>query len=125
MMELSWPIEIDLTTGQLVTLTTPAETARAHILALIGTLVGERVMRPTYGTPILDLLFDSASDPALASSFESEIVRAVNTFVDEVTVQTVTVTETPSLGTVNVEVRYLLANDVEDSVTASVPVASS
>jgi phage baseplate assembly protein W len=62
------------------------EQAMQHILAAAATLLGERVMRPTYGTPLAGLLFE-ADDPLVQTQVAAQISVAIKTWVPDVTVE--------------------------------------
>lgn len=51
----------------------PVEWVRNHILALLLTIPGERVMRPNYGVGIYSLVFEN-DDPLI----EQQIISAIN-----------------------------------------------
>lgn len=63
--------------GGIAFTTDPVERARMHIHSLILTRLGERVMRPDYGTAIWNYLFETA-DSFAASELAQQITEAVN-----------------------------------------------
>lgn len=70
--EIAQPFQVD-GNGTIAFDTDPVQWVRNHILALLLTIPGERVMRPNYGIGIYSLVFQNA-DPLI----EQQIISAVN-----------------------------------------------
>jgi len=70
--EVGQPFQIDQT-GAVSFDTDPIKWATNHILALLLTIPGERVMRPNYGIGIYTLVFEN-QDPLI----EQQIIAAIN-----------------------------------------------
>lgn len=88
----------------------------------VETSVGERVMRPTYGTKIPDSLFNSVS------GFEEVVNREVNkVFVDQLPLLTLVDVKTVhdrKLNKLSIDITYQLPNKNELTTKAGVMVVS-
>ena len=102
---LSFPIRIDPKTGKFAMVSAEEDIAEA-IGIILRTVQGERVMRPEFGSDVMDYTFSNASDPerqSLAYDLQ-ELLSYQEPRIDEVEVQC---RETDKLeGTIVVEVSY-------------------
>lgn len=64
---------------------------KADLLQLLLTNPGERVMLPTFGTPLRKLFFEP-NDPTLAVEAERMIAEAIQTWEPRIEIQNITVT---------------------------------
>ncbi len=69
--------------GSISFTTDPVVQAAQHLISIIGTNPPERVMRPTYGTPVQDTLFE-ADDPVAQTELVTEIRDAVRTWAPDI-----------------------------------------
>ena len=70
-IEIGTPFRID-SLGSVGTITGLVASVRSHIVAIITTRLGERVMRPTYGSDVHSLVFDVA-DPVIAAQVSDDL----------------------------------------------------
>jgi len=56
-IEMDLAFKVDLQ-GRIAFTQDPSRVLRNHVLSIIGTELGERVMRPGYGTPLQSMLFE-------------------------------------------------------------------
>lgn len=118
-VELDQPFAIDAQ-GRIVATSDPARILRNRVRMIIGTQIGERVMRPLYGTPVLSMLFDS-DDDLTASIIMSDIEKALREYEPGVIVQNVYLADADPLdGLISLNVEYSAANSPLQ--TLSVPV---
>ena len=91
----------------------PVERARMHIQALILTRLGERVMRPDYGSEIWTYLFEPA-DHFAAAELASSITSAVNQWEPDIGIHDVSPTTVEADGSVvAVKISFRLAGFTE------------
>lgn len=110
-IELVWPLTLDGQGGFAVT-SDPAVKIRKHVLSLLATEPGERVMRATYGAGVTRYVFNELDDLE-GESLRESVEVALSTLISEVTVTSVTVEPDPAAGLFVVSVRYVLTNGVE------------
>lgn len=77
-----------------------------RVLTLLSTAVGERPMRPTYGTDVARAMFENQTDAKKA--IDQAIRKAISTWIPEVDVDSVNVTTFDNSGKVGVEVNIIL-----------------
>jgi phage baseplate assembly protein W len=77
-----------------------------RVLTLLSTAVGERPMRPTYGTDVARAMFENQTDAKKA--IDQAIRKAISTWIPEVDVDSVNVTTFDDSGKVGVEVNIIL-----------------
>lgn len=103
--EISIPFRLGLD-GRVVNETDSDKQIRQHVLALVGTEPGERIMLPSYGVPTLSQVF--APDDALTQQMLTHNVQnALTQWEPGVQVVSVTSAATsPNDGTAGVSVEY-------------------
>jgi phage baseplate assembly protein W len=118
-VEMDLPFGVD-PQGRIAFTTDPRQVLRNRVLSIIGTGIGERVMRPEYGTPLADMLFEG-DDEVTTSIIIDDIRRAIEEYEPGVLIQDVFPTTTDGLdGIINLNVTYSAANSPLETV--SVPV---
>lgn len=118
-IEMDQPFGVDAQ-GRIAFTSDPGRVLRNRVRMIIGTELGERVMRPEYGTPLQSLLFEG-DDDITASIIISDIEKALRTYEPGVIVQNVYLENDDALdGVVNVNVVYSAANSPFE--TLSIPV---
>ena len=73
----SFPMQIDALGG--VAVTSDDENIRQSMMCIIGTAPGERIMRPTFGCAIHDILFEP-NTAVTAAKIEYEVKRSLIEF---------------------------------------------
>lgn len=85
----SFPPEFD-PAAKSVVMREGVDDIRESLRVLISTRLGERVMRPTFGTKINDLLFDSPDASSLAS-MSADVRNAIVLFESRIEVESVSI----------------------------------
>jgi uncharacterized protein len=83
--EMSQPFQVDAT-GEIAFDTDPYMWARNHILALLLTNPGERVMRPSYGIGILNFVFEN-DNPIIETQLTTAINQSLAVWEPNITIQ--------------------------------------
>jgi phage baseplate assembly protein W len=91
-----------------------------RVRSVIGTAIGERVVRPEFGSEISYAEFKTASDAS--SQIENTVVHSFETQLNRLRLQSVTTTLDEYTGTLNVTIVYALPN--QDLVTTNIGFAS-
>ena len=122
-IELDQPFRIDAQ-GRVAFTSDPSRVLENRVRMVIGTQIGERVMRPLYGTPVISMLFDG-DDDLTASVIMADIVRALAEYEPGVVVQNVYLDSGDNQldGVVNVNVIYSAANSPLQNLTIPVNTA--
>lgn len=82
------------------------DSVRSTIMLIIGTPQGERVMGEDFGTPLQRLIFQNPESAKLIAP--EAIKEAIIRYEPRVSGVRVSATETPTPGTLDIQVRYLL-----------------
>lgn len=83
------------------------EAIKWHLLNLLLTSPGERVMRPNYGVGLFGFVFEN-DDPLAVAAVQSEVNTQVGLYEPGVSLQTASVTQDANNpGQVNAEVTYV------------------
>lgn len=122
-IELDQPFAVDAQ-GRIAFTSDPSRILRNRVRMIVGTEVGERVMRPLYGTPTTSMLFD-ADDDMTASIIMGDIERALAEYEPGVVVQNVYLDagENQLDGVINLNVIYSAANSPLENLTIPVNTA--
>lgn len=115
--ELSLPLGVD-TQGRLATISDPAARAQQHLLTYLMTAVGERVMRPAFGTDINKFLFDNL-DSVDTALLNTRIAVKVRADVGDVVLRDITVGTAYEDGRLDVTVLFSLAVGIGAGVVQS------
>jgi uncharacterized protein len=103
--EVAQPFHIDAL-GEVAYDTDPVIWARNHILAVLLTNPGERVMRPTYGAGIFNYVWEN-EDPLIQQEIISAVNTAVATWEPNVTINQIQFIPQPDFsGVVILEIAY-------------------
>jgi phage baseplate assembly protein W len=112
---LKLPLSLDAS-GNLVLATTQNQIWADRIRIALGTKLGERVMRPNYGTKIGAALFDNVT--ATADIVKKEVSRVFHEQFPLLEITTVDTSFNEVLNTLTITVVYLLPN--KEQVTTEV-----
>jgi phage baseplate assembly protein W len=85
-----------------------------RILTLLSTSVGERPMRPTYGTNVAKAMFENQTDAKTA--IDAAIRSAIGTWIPEVDVEAINISSFDPNGAVGVEVNVSLPDFTSTSI---------
>ena len=94
-----------------------------RVRSAVGTTVGERVMRPEYGTLIANTLFDTGS--IMESRIKSEIERVFHDSLPLLVLNDISLNFSSVTNTLTVTVLYELPNKTEATVEVGVVVVST
>ena len=115
--ELLLPLGVD-TQGRLSTVSDPVARAQQHLLTYLMTAVGERVMRPSFGTESNRFLFDNL-DSVDTALLNTRIAVKVKADVSDVVLRDIQVGTTYEDGRLDVTVLFSLAVGIGAGVVQS------
>ena len=107
MREISFPFRVD-GQGRISTTSDPAVAARQHLTTYLLTQPGERVMRPDFGTPIRDYVFENL-DPLQMQLLASRSAEKVSRDVPNVTLHSISATADSAQSAVHLAVQFAMA----------------
>lgn len=113
MKAISFPFTLD-PFGVVDSTTDQTKIYQDRVLTLLSTAVGERPMRPTYGTDVARAMFENQSDAKKA--VDQAIRTAISTWIPEVEVNAVNVNTFDDSGKVSVEVNVVLPDFTSTTV---------
>lgn len=116
-VELSTPFSID-PSGAVSVSTDPQQWAKDHLLAILMTSPGERVMRPTFGAGLIQFLFMN-NDPTHGQLMVALIQAQVQQYEPTITVHDVTAVQSGEFGQFALEIDYSI-NTSSQTYTATV-----
>lgn len=94
-----------------------------RVLTVIGTAVGERVMRPDFGTDISRTLFNSVDKAE--SVIKVEVENAFIGFLPTLKLQDVVIKSEPETGTVILDIIYDLPNNNRQNTVVAITAVAS
>jgi phage baseplate assembly protein W len=107
--EMAQPFNID-GTGEVAFDTDPVKWAINHILALLLTNPGERVMRPTYGVGIFNLVWEN-DNPVVEANVVTAINMGLSQYEPNITVIDCEFTQQPMYeGVINLVIHFTVGN---------------
>jgi len=113
MKAISYPFTFD-PFGVVFTTEDQTKIYQDRILTLLSTAVGERPMRPTYGTNVAKAMFENQTDAVTA--VDAAIRSAIETWIPEVTIEAINISSFDPNGAVGVEVNVSLPDFTSTSV---------
>lgn len=105
--EISLPFRVG-PSGHIATTDDPAAKGRQHLTTYLLTDLGERVMRPDYGTPIRAEVFEPL-DPLRAQLLMNRLQDKVGLDVPDVRLRSLSATENSEQAALQVTVEFALA----------------
>jgi phage baseplate assembly protein W len=114
MKAISFPFTLD-PFGKTTSTTNQRKIYQDRVLTLLSTAVGERPMRPTYGTNIGIAMFENQGN--VEKAINDAIRSAISKWIPELTVNNITVVGFLDTGAVTVELNVSLPDFIEDSIT--------
>jgi phage baseplate assembly protein W len=114
MKAISFPFTLD-PFGKTTSTTTQTKIYQDRVLTLLSTAIGERPMRPTYGTNVALAMFENQGnvDKAINDAIRSSISK----WIPELTVNNINIVGFLDTGAVTVELNVTLPDFTEDSIT--------
>ncbi|GIW72531.1 MAG: baseplate protein [Planctomycetota bacterium] len=115
---VGWKFPIDVDRRRGVAMSQAEDSIYESILIILGTALGERVMRPDFGCQIHDLIFapNNANTHGLIRAYVEEAIRRWEPRVQDVTVETETDPYEETKVTVKVQYRVISTNNVFNMV---------
>lgn len=114
MKAISYPFTFD-PFGVVFTTEDQTKIYQDRILTLLSTAVGERPMRPTYGTNVAKAMFENQTDAVTA--VDAAIRSAIETWIPEITIENINISSFDPNGAVGVEVNVSLPDFTSTSVS--------
>lgn len=114
MKAISFPFTLD-PFGKTSSTTDQRKIYQDRVLTLLSTAVGERPMRPTYGTNIATAMFENQGN--VEKAINDSVRSAISKWIPEVTVNDVIIKGFLDTGAVTVELNVTLPDFIEDSIT--------
>jgi phage baseplate assembly protein W len=118
MKAISFPFTLD-PFGKLTSTANQEKIYQDRVLTLLSTAVGERPMRPTYGTNVAVAMFENQGK--IEAAINDAIRNAISTWIPELTVEKIVVTGFLEDGQVAVELNVTLP----DFTTSNIKVLST
>jgi phage baseplate assembly protein W len=106
--------------GNVANTSDQSEIWEARVKSAVGTAIGERVMRPGYGTRIPELFFDTQD--ALDAGIKKEVASVFDSYLPVLTLNSVTVEYNELFGETKATISYSLPN--QKSTTTSVSIVT-
>lgn len=106
--------------GKIADTTEPARIWADRVRSAVGTMLGERVMSPRYGSKIPSHVFNNQTE--LADRIDGEVHRVFNEYLPALTLQSTVLVFDEATATFSADVIYSLPND--ETVTTNVGFAS-
>ena len=94
---------------------------KANMRSVLSTMIGERVMQPTFGTYLYNMLFEQVNADLKEKQIRNEIDRAIGLWVPRVSVEDVSFPQVVDDKFVRVTISYTIPNqNVQDELTLEV-----
>jgi len=116
-LAISMPFTIDRF-GGIATTTDQRKIWGDRVRSAVGTAVTQRVMRPTYGTAIPQMLFDSVD--AVTAALEAEINTVFANHLSALIFEEANINYDDKQNVISLDVRYRLPDGDEELVTLGV-----
>lgn len=113
MKSISYPFTLD-PFGKTTSTEDQRKIYQDRVLTLLSTAIGERPMRPTYGTNIAAAMFENQGK--VEEAINQAIRTAISTWIPELTVNNINVIGFLDGGAVNVELNVTLPDFQEDQI---------
>lgn len=114
---MSLPFSID-GYGNISKTSNQSEIWEARVKSAIGTAIGERVMRPGYGTRIPELFFDTQD--ALDAGIKKEVGAVFDSYLPLLTLNDVSVVYDDLFGEMTATISYSLPNQTVTTTSVSI-----
>jgi phage baseplate assembly protein W len=114
MKSISFPFTLD-PFGKVTSTTDQRKIYQDKVLTLLSTAVGERPMRPTYGTNIATAMFENQGK--IEDAINQAIRTAISNWIPELSVEKINIKGFLDDGAVSVEINVTLPDFAEASIT--------
>ena len=96
---------------------TTKDQVKSNLVNLLLTDVGERVMNPTFGCFLRRFLFEGITENNM-NELKTSLVNSINTFIPDITVESIDVVANTDYNLINLSVSYTLnISQTPDQVT--------
>jgi len=103
---------------------TTLDQASTNIKNLVLTIKGERIMHPSLGTKIYNLLMEPMTDfTQMQHIIDNTIRDAVNMWLPYINIDTVTTTFNQNQNMMNISIEFSLRNDPASLATLDIPIS--
>ena len=94
---------------------------KANFRSVLSTMIGERVMQPTFGTYLYNFLFEPITEELKHKQIYDEIKRCATLWVPQISVEAIEFPINVKEQTITVKVKYTIPQqNVEDDLTLEV-----
>ena len=118
---LAWPLAVD-SNGNLAMSTSQEKIWNDRVAAVLGTRIGERAMRPTYGSTVPNTLF--ADEHTDGTEISARVRAAFSQWLPELTLESLMIAGPTSDGVLTIKVDYLSPSDTPFSTDVVVGIVS-
>jgi len=115
-LALSLPFSVN-PYGRIATTTERSKIWQDRVRSVIGTFLGERVMRPNFGSDVVDAVHETSEEAKII--VETQIRQSFNTYLPTLTLTDVITTYDESTGIMEVEVVYSLPEATIEDVSST------
>lgn len=111
-LNVEFPFKNTILTGVFSTTNRTIDMYKSDLYSLLLTKRGERMMIPTFGSPIYEFMFENLSDDIIGL-LETEIRQVVALWIPEILIKEVSVTN-DGANTFSIVIHFSLQQDVEE-----------
>ena len=115
-LALSLPFSVN-PYGRISTTTERSKIWQDRVRSVIGTFLGERVMRPNFGADVVDAVHETSEEAVII--IETQVRQAFNTYLPTLTLTDVVTNYDESSGIMEVEVIYSLPEATIEDVSST------
>ena len=115
-LALSLPFSVN-PYGRISTTTERSKIWQDRVRSVIGTFLGERVMRPNFGADVVDAVHETSEEAVII--IETQVRQAFNTYLPTLTLTDVITNYDESTGIMEVEVVYSLPEATVEDVSST------
>ena len=103
--------------GRIGTTTEQSKIWQDRVRSVVGTYLGERVMRPNFGADVVDAVFENSGEADLI--IQNEIRKAFEKYLPTLTLSEITTNYDEETGTIEADVVYALPDAKIEDVTST------
>lgn len=115
-LALSLPFSVN-PYGRISTTTERSKIWQDRVRSVIGTFLGERVMRPNFGADVVDAVHETSEEAIII--IETQVRQAFNTYLPTLTLTDVITNYDESTGIMEVEIVYSLPEATIEDVSST------
>lgn len=115
-LALSLPFSVN-PYGRISTTTERSKIWQDRVRSVVGTFLGERVMRPNFGADVVDAVHETSEEASII--VENQIRQAFNTYLPTLTLTEVKTKYDENTGIMDVEIVYSLPEATVEDVSST------